>query len=67
MLAYLVRRFLTALLTIWAISVISFVIIQLPPGDYVTSYIAQLQATGTEVSQDEADNLRAQLLITRSL
>ena len=60
MLAYLVRRFLIALLTIWAISVLSFAIIQLPPGDYVTAYIAQLQATGTEVSQDEADNLRAQ-------
>jgi len=51
MLAYLVRRFFIALLTIWAISVISFVIIQLPPGDYVTSYIAQLQATGTQVTQ----------------
>ena len=60
MLAYLVRRFFIALLTIWAISVISFVIIQLPPGDYVTSYIAQLQATGTQVTQEEADNLRAQ-------
>ena len=32
MLQYLVRRFVVALITIWAISVISFIIIQLPPG-----------------------------------
>ena len=38
----------------------SFVIIQLPPGDYVTSYIAQLMSTGTLVTQEEAENLRAQ-------
>jgi peptide/nickel transport system permease protein len=39
MLQYLVRRFVVALITIWAISVISFIIIQLPPGDFVTTYI----------------------------
>ena len=44
----------------WVISVVAFVIIQLPPGDYVTSYIAQLMATGTLVTQEEAENLRAQ-------
>ena len=45
MLAYIGRRVLLALFTVWAISVLSFVIIQLPPGDYVTSYIAQMAAT----------------------
>ena len=35
-------------------------IIQLPPGDYVTSYIAQLQSTGTVVSAGEAEALRIQ-------
>jgi peptide/nickel transport system permease protein len=60
MLAFLVRRLLTAILTLWAISILTFVIIQLPPGDYVTSYIAQLQATGGAVSAQEAENLRIQ-------
>ena len=46
MVNYIVRRFFAGLLTIWAASVISFVVIQLPPGDYVTSYIAMLQSTG---------------------
>ena len=45
MLQYLVRRFVVALITIWAISVISFIIIQLPPGDFVTTYI-QIQVGG---------------------
>lgn len=60
MLAYIVRRLLIAIGTVWVISVIAFIIIQLPPGDYVTSYIAQLMATGTLVTQEEAENLRLQ-------
>lgn len=47
-----------SLVTIFLVSILSFAIIQLPPGDYVDSYIAQLQATGTPVSTSEAENLR---------
>ena len=60
MISFAVRRLLLALLTIWAISVISFGIIQLPPGDYVTSYVANLMSTGTQVTDEEAANLREQ-------
>src|SRR2546423_12455158 len=60
MLAYILRRLCIAIGTVWVISVVSFAIIQLPPGDYVTSYIAQLMSTGTLVTQEEAANLRAQ-------
>ena len=60
MLTYIVRRVLLALLTTWAISILAFVIIQLPPGDYVTAYIAQMTASGTVVSQQLADALREQ-------
>src|SRR4029434_370658 len=60
MLAYILRRLFVAIGTVWVISVVSFAIIQLPPGDYVTSYIAQLMSTGTLVTQKEAANLRAQ-------
>jgi peptide/nickel transport system permease protein len=59
-LAYLGRRLLLAVLTVWAISVLSFLIIQLPPGDYVSSYIAHMRATGSAVSRQEAENLRIQ-------
>ena len=35
MLAFIVRRLLLAVLTIWVISILSFAIIRLPPGDFV--------------------------------
>jgi peptide/nickel transport system permease protein len=60
MLAYIARRLLLAVFTVVAISAISFAIIQLPPGDYIDSYVAQLTASGSIVSQEEAANLRAQ-------
>jgi peptide/nickel transport system permease protein len=60
MLAYLARRLLLALLTTWAVSVLAYVVIQLPPGDYITSYIAQMSASGSFVSQQEAEALRQQ-------
>jgi peptide/nickel transport system permease protein len=43
MLTFVIRRTLLALLTIGALSVISFVVIQLPPGDFVDQYILELQ------------------------
>jgi peptide/nickel transport system permease protein len=60
MLAYIGRRVLLAIFTVWAISVLSFIIIQLPPGDYVTSYIAQMASSGSVVSEEEAQALRIQ-------
>ena len=60
MLAYVGRRVLLAVFTVWAISVLSFAIIQLPPGDYVTSYIAQMASSGSMVTEEEAQNLRIQ-------
>jgi peptide/nickel transport system permease protein len=59
--AYIVRRLLLAVMTVWAISVLSFLIIHLPPGDYVTSYIASMSASGSAVSAEEAQALREQL------
>ncbi len=60
MLNYILNRLIAGILTIWAASVLSFVVIQLPPGDYVTSYIANLQAGGTMVGAAEAEALRIQ-------
>ena len=57
MLAYIGRRVLLAVFTVWAISALAFAIIQLPPGDYVTSYIAQMASTGSVVTAEEAQAL----------
>jgi len=40
-------------------SIISFVIMQLPPGDYLTTYVASLQASGDLVEDDVIDALYA--------
>ena len=48
MLTFIIRRSLLALLTIWALSVISFIVIQLPPGDFVDTYILDLVQGGAQ-------------------
>lgn len=58
MLAYLIRRLFLAIVTVWAITVVTFVIIQLPPGDFVDAYIAQSAAMGSAITQAEAEALR---------
>ncbi len=58
MAGWLIRRTLFAFATAWAISMLSFLVIQIPPGDYVTSYIAQLQSQGTIFTDVEAQALR---------
>jgi peptide/nickel transport system permease protein len=60
MLRYLVHRLLIMIPTLIAISAIVFVIIQLPPGDYLTTYITELQAQGEAVSEDKVAFLRKQ-------
>ena len=51
-LGYLLRRALLMMVTVLAISVMAFVIIQLPPGDYLSTVIANLQARGVPVTQE---------------
>ena len=58
MLRFIGRRALIMVPTLFFVSVISFTIIQLPPGDYLTAYAAQLQSQGDLVVQDQIDALR---------
>jgi peptide/nickel transport system permease protein len=60
MIAYIARRLILAILTTLAITVLSFLIIQLPPGDYVTAYVASMSAAGGGVTEAEAQALRLQ-------
>ncbi|MEM7443276.1 MAG: ABC transporter permease [Pseudomonadota bacterium] len=53
-------RLVSMVFTIWAVSFIAFAIIQLPPGDYLTTYIARLGATGETVDPAVVDALRQQ-------
>jgi peptide/nickel transport system permease protein len=58
MLAYILRRLLIMIPTLFLISVISFIALQLPPGDYLTSYAAQLTTQGEYIDQESLDTLR---------
>lgn len=58
MLTYLIRRLALAAVTVWAITVVTFIILQLPPGDFVDAYVAQASAMGTAISAAEANALR---------
>ena len=60
MLTWMIRRLLWMIPTLLVISMLSFAIIQLPPGDFLTSYIAALEESGVRVSLEQAAALRKQ-------
>ncbi|MBI5960859.1 MAG: ABC transporter permease [Chloroflexi bacterium] len=45
---YIARRFTYMVFTVWIISLITFAVIQLPPGDYVTTIVSQMINSGME-------------------
>ena len=53
MFGYILKRVLYMIPTLIVISIISFVVIQLPPGDYLTSYVAQLRQQGEDIDAEE--------------
>ena len=59
MLPYLVRRVGYALIMVVLVSFVSFVIIKLPPGDFLTQKLAQLQARGDRSAEAQVATLRA--------
>jgi peptide/nickel transport system permease protein len=66
MLTYVIRRMLTMIPTLIAISAITFVIMQLPPGDFLSTYISELQSQGESVDMAKIEFLRHQYGLDRS-
>ena len=60
MLNYMIRRILTMTITLAVISALVFIVIQLPPGDYLTTYIAELESQGEIVAPEKIEFLRLQ-------
>jgi peptide/nickel transport system permease protein len=58
--AYVIKRVLTAIPTLLLISMLVFFIIELPPGDYFETYIAELQAQGETVDPKKIEFLKEQ-------
>jgi peptide/nickel transport system permease protein len=57
-LTYLAHRLVLAAITLFAITIVTFIILHLPPVDFVTAYAAQAAASGTAISPAEADAMR---------
>ena len=64
MLSYLVHRLLIMIPTLLAISALTFIIIQLPPGDYLETYIAELESQGESVDVEKIQQLKEQYGLT---
>jgi peptide/nickel transport system permease protein len=60
MLGYIVHRILIMVPTLIVISIAIFTIIHLPPGDYFSTYIAELQSSGEHANLAKIDFLKAQ-------
>ncbi len=59
MLRYIARRILLMIPTLILISFVTFIVVQLPPGDYLNAYVAQLTAEGGEtVDRQQIEMLR---------
>ena len=60
MLQFIIKRTLLMIPTLFAISVVTFVIIQLPPGDFFTTYISNMAAMGETVDQTVVQKIKEQ-------
>jgi len=67
MLAYIIQRIIRVIPQLLLISILAFIIIQLPPGDIVTRQIERLQASGVTVSEAQAQALIRQYGMDRPM
>jgi peptide/nickel transport system permease protein len=58
MLQYIARRLVLAIPTLFGISVVSFIVMHLAPGDFMSSMAAQLAAQGEGISGEQLEALR---------
>ena len=58
MLEYIIRRLIYALVMLVLVSFVSFIIIKLPPGDFLTQKLAQLRARGDRSAEGQIETYR---------
>lgn len=59
MLQYIIKRLLLLPVLLFIFSIIAFILIQAPPGDFMTSYIAELAMSGSSMERAQIEALRA--------
>ena len=62
---FIIKRIIMIIPLLIAISIVVFIVIQLPPGDYLTTFIAQREAQGNMVQAEEAEALRREYGLDR--
>lgn len=67
MLRFAVRRLLYLFILVAAVAVLGFVVIQLPPGDWLSTYILQVEMSGDRVDQEQVETLKRMYGLDRSL
>lgn len=67
MLPFIVRRVFYAVIMLVLVSFVSFIIIQLPPGDFLTQKLAELQARGDKSAELRVDEYRARYGLDKPL
>jgi len=67
MLAYIIKRLMRMIPQIFIISVLAFIIIQLPPGDYLTEHLNRLRASGVSIDEAEVQRLTRMYGLDRPL
>lgn len=65
MIRFLINRFVYMILTLAAVSMVAFVLIQLPPGDFADSYANKRQQAGAPIKVEELDEIRRSLGIDK--
>ena len=67
MLYFILKRLLIVPVLLFVFSIISFALIQAPPGDFLTSYIAELAQGGSSIDQQQIEALRTQYGLDRPM
>jgi len=67
MLSYIAYRLFQLVPLLVMISILTFLIIELPPGDYLTSYVTRMEQSGTKVDQATVDRLKQEYGLDKPL
>lgn len=67
MLSYIAYRLVQLVPLLLLVSLLTFLIIELPPGDYLSMYIIRLENSGTKVSEDEIARLNREFGLDKPL
>jgi ABC-type dipeptide/oligopeptide/nickel transport system permease component len=58
MVAYIIQRIFFMFITLIMVSVVTFAVIELPPGDFLDAYVSNLRASGDSLDEAEIASLR---------